>query len=83
MQTSVPNEFQSARDFFYGVIVTTEISTSPFSFSFAVFFSVYSEKLIFPVILFDFLSFWEAKKPSCKTINKINRIKIIFTVVVD
>lgn len=40
VQTSVPNEFQSVRDFIYGVIVITEISSFPLSFSFTVFFSL-------------------------------------------
>lgn len=54
VQASVPDQFQSVRDFFYGVIVTTEISSFPLSFSFAVFLSLFWKKKN-PVILFSFV----------------------------
>lgn len=80
VQTSVPNEFQSVRDFFYGVIVPTEISSFPLSFSFAVFFSLsLFWKLIFPVILFYFFLFGRLKSHHVKKkINRKNKKNVLF-----
>lgn len=46
VQASVPDQFQSVRDFFYGVIVTTEISSFPLLFLCCVFKFILKKKIL-------------------------------------